>query len=325
MTPTAPTVLAIVGLGRWGERLVRSVQDTSGPVRFGAVVTTSPTRVAALADELHLRILPDLSDALADPAIHGIVLATPHSRHAQAIAACRAAGKPVLVEKPFTLTRASADAALATGDSPVLAAHNRRFLPVVDAVQAAIDAGDLGQILHLEANFSGNMVGRYVPGMWRSDTSESPAGGLAGSGIHMIDLIIAFAGPIASVHALSSRRVANLPVDDTMTATFQLTSGASAVLSCITASVSCFRLRVFGTGGSAEITSDTAVTFTTPDGATRSLTFPPVDTERREIEAFAAAIRGEADYPVTLPQVLNGVSAFEAVSRSLETGGTVDL
>lgn len=325
MPPVNKTQLAIVGMGRWGERLVRAVQGASDRTRFSAVVTTSPDRVAATAAELGMATLPDLQAALDDSSIDGIVIATPHSRHAEAIAACRRAGKPVLVEKPFTLTRASADTAVAAGDGLCLAAHNRRFLPAAIAVQEAVAAGDLGTVLHMEANFSGNVVGRYLEGMWRSDASESPAGGLAGSGIHMIDLMIGYAGPITSVHAVSSRRVAELPVDDTMVAIFRFAAGGSAVLSCVTASTSCFRLKVFGTGGSAEIHDETTVTFLGLNGARRTLEFPRMDIERAELEAFAAAIRGEAAFPVTLDEVLNGVSAFEGVTRSLAAGATVEI
>jgi predicted dehydrogenase len=325
MPPSHKTQLAIVGMGRWGERLVRSVQDTSESTRFSAVVSTSPERVAAVAADLGLDVLPDLETAIADPTIDGIVIATPHSRHAEAIAACRRAGKPVLVEKPFTLTRASADTAVAAGSGLCLAAHNRRFLPAAREVQKAIAAGDLGTVLHMEANFSGNVVGRYVEGMWRSDASESPAGGLAGSGIHMIDLMIGYAGPITAVHAVSSRRVEGLPVDDTMVAIFRFAAGGSAVLSCVTASTSCFRLKVFGTAGSAELHDERSVTFLGLDGTRRTLQFPPLDIERAELEAFAAAIRGEAAFPVTLDEVLNGVSAFEGVSRSLDAGATVTV
>ena len=321
----AATALAMVGMGRWGERMVRSVQGVSATTRFAAVVSSNPARVASAAESLGLRVLPDLDAALADREVAGIVIATPHSQHAEAIAACRRAGRPVLVEKPFTLTRASADAAMAAGDGPVMAAHNRRFLPAARAVMEAVAAGDLGMVLHIEANFSGNVVGRYVEGMWRADTSESPAGGLAGSGIHMIDLIIACAGPIATVHAAASRRVPDLPVDDTMTALFRLASGGSAVLSCITASTGCFRFAVFGTKGAAEMHDERSVTFTALDGGTRTLRFPPHDVERAELEAFTAAIRGEAPFPVPMDEVLNGVSAFEGVSRSLVEGGTVTL
>jgi len=325
MAVSSKTNLAIVGLGRWGEVLVRSVQGKSATTGFGAVVSRSPDRVGAMARDLGLVVLPDLSAALLDPAIDGIVVTTPHSSHAAAIAACRSAGRPVLVEKPFTLTRASADAAIEHGSSMVFAAHNRRFLPAVKAILDAVRDGVLGDLLHIEANFSGNMVGRYKQGMWRADDKESPAGGLAGSGIHMIDLIIALAGPVESVHAQSSRRVVALSIDDTMTATLRMESGASAVLSCVTATASCFRLEVFGTNGSAELRGVEQLTITALDGSSRSSNFTPTDIERLELEAFSDAIRGTAEFPVTLEEVLNGVSVFEGISRSLDCGRTVSV
>lgn len=325
MQDSTKTNLAIVGMGRWGEVLVRSVQAVSDTTAFKAVVSRSPDRVGPLASDLGLSVLPDLAAALSDTSIDGIVITTPHSSHADAIAECRRAGRPVLVEKPFTLTRSSAEAALAQGDGLALAAHNRRFLPSAVALHKAIENGALGDVLHIEANFSGNMVGRYKDGMWRSDDTESPAGGLAGSGIHMIDLIIGLAGPIESVYAMSSRRVAELPIDDTMSASFRLQSGASAVLSCVAATAGCFRFQVFGTNGSAEMRGADQLTITSLDGASHMQTFVPADIERLELEAFSSAIRGEAAFPVALDEVLNGVSAFEGISRSLASGGVVQL
>lgn len=317
------TSLAILGLGRWGATLVRSVQNKSARVRFVAAVTRSPAKHGDIARELGLSLLPDIENVLADPAIDGVVIATPHSQHAMAIAACRRAGKPALVEKPFTLDRDSAEAALSQGSSIVVAGHNRRFLPAAQTIGTAIAAGELGAILHMEANFSGNMVGRYTKDMWRADESESPAGGLAGSGIHLIDLMIGYAGPIGSVYATSSRRVPELPVDDTLTSILRFRSGASAVLSCVTASTSVLRLQVFGTNGSAELSGPDRAIFTALDGSRRILEFPPTDIERAELEAFADAIVGRRPYPVPMADVLNGVSVFEAIPRSMAQGGLV--
>jgi len=325
MSEQKKTKLAIVGMGRWGEVLVRSVQGKSDDVEFSTVVSRSPERIGEVAQELGLKVLPSLEEALSDSSIDGIVVTTPHSKHADAIAACRQAGRPVLVEKPFTLNRSSADAALSEGDGVVLAAHNRRFLPSAVALFEAAKKGVLGDLLHIEANFSGNMVGRYTDDMWRSDDSESPAGGLAGSGIHMIDLIIGLAGPIDDVHAMSSRRVKALPIDDTMTAAFRLASGGSAVLSCVAATAGCFRFQVFGTNGSAELRGPDQLILTALDGSSQIQNFVPTDIERLELEAFAATIRSDAEFPVTLDEVLNGVSAFEGISRSLEAGGPVSI
>ena len=71
---------------------------------------------------------------LADPDVDAVVLATPHSQHERQMLAAAAAGKHIHVEKPITLDRASADAAVAAARKAgvVLAVgYCRRFHPSV--------------------------------------------------------------------------------------------------------------------------------------------------------------------------------------------------
>ena len=326
--------LGIAGLGRWGKVLVDSVQGRSETARFTAAVVRDPARSAADAEARGLVVHADLSAALKDPAIDGIVLATPHSRHAAEIEACAAAGKPVFVEKPVTLTHASAETAFAAANKAgilVAAGFNRRFLAPMRELKQLVDSGALGTVLHIETHFSGNVTGRYPPGHWRIAPGESPAGGLAGSGIHAIDGIIHLAGPIRDVYAVTTRRVHAVPMDDTTMVTFRLASGAVASLLTITATVPTWRITVFGTLGRAQVdgaadrrgTEVMQLDFLSGDSQRR--TYAPFDIERAEIEAFADAISGRAPYPIPLDQVLNGVAAFEAVPVSAERGQPVGI
>ena len=50
--------------------------------------------------------------------------------------------------------------------------------------------------------------------------------------------------------------------------------------------------------------------------------FPPVDTLRLELEAFADAIEGRAPYPIGDADMVATVAAFEAVCRSVKSGRT---
>lgn len=331
---TAPTQLAIVGLGRWGKVLVDAVQTTSPTVRFVTAVSRDPARIDGDAKARGLTAVATLAEALADTAVEGVVLASPHSAHAGQIAQCIAAGRPVLVEKPFTLTKADAEAALAAADEAgvlVTAAHNRRFLAPVVTLKEMIEAGALGTLLHIETNFSSDMTGRYQAGHWRIAPGESPAGGLAGSGIHHIDGIIYLAGPIAEVFAVSCRRVHDVPLDDTTVVTMRLASGATASLLMITATAPTYRIVAYGTKGKAEINGDAArrgsetMVVTLTDGSETRRAFEPFDIERAEVEAFAASIRGEAPAQVTPADIVNGIAAFEAVPASAEVGRPIAL
>jgi predicted dehydrogenase len=186
-------------------------------------------------------------------------------------------------------------------------------------------------VLHIATNFSGNAVGRYSKDAWRIAPGESPAGGLAGSGIHHIDAIIFLQGLIEDVYAITCRRIHDVPLDDTTVVSFRMKAGSTASLLTMTATVATYRIEVFGTKGKVEInglaearTSDTmAISLT--DGTHSERTYAPFDLERAEIEAFAAAIREEAPYPISPEEILNGVAAFEAVSLSAERKAPVTL
>lgn len=326
--------LAIAGLGRWGKVLVDSVQGKSATTRFTHAVTRDPARSADYLLKHGIAAVTSLDQVLADPAVDGIVLATPHSRHADEIIACAKARKPVFVEKPVTLTHESGVRALAAAREAGIvraAGFNRRWLTPVAEVAAMIRAGDLGEVLLIETNFSGNARGRYAADHWRVAEGESPAGGLAGSGIHMIDTMIHLAGPIGEVFAVSSRRVHDVPLDDTTAVILRHRGGATSTLQMVTASAPMFRICVFGTKGSAEIRGKAeqrgseTLDITPVSGEPIRRTYAPFDIERAELEAFAAAIAGMAAYPITDEEVLNGIAAFEGVSASLAARGPVTL
>jgi len=201
---------AIVGMGRWGQTLVDSVQNRNDAgIRFIAGSTGRPERAAEWAARQGVKILPDLAAILAEPRVKAVVIASPHQMHADQVIAAARAGKHVFVEKPFTMTKASAEASVAAcRQAGVVMAlgHNRRFLPAVAEIKKLIAAGALGTLLHVEGQFSGPGALSYQPGMWRTDAHESPLGGMGGMGIHMIDMMINLAGPIAEVTVRSVAR-----------------------------------------------------------------------------------------------------------------------
>ena len=132
---------AIVGLGRWGQRLVDAVQDgsvaPSTEIRFVRGWTRTAERARAFAAARGFELAPDLDTLLADPAIDAIVLATPHSHHVAQVLACARAGKPVDVEKPLALTHAAACQAMASSTpASAAASYNSVRLPGTGVVMA---------------------------------------------------------------------------------------------------------------------------------------------------------------------------------------------
>ena len=126
---------AIVGLGSWGKTLVGSVQgphNHSDDIRFTTACTRTPANAQDYCREHGMQLTANYESILADRDIDAVVLATPNSLHESQITQAAAAGKHIYVEKPFTLTLASARAAVAAvtrAEVTLAVGLNRRFHP----------------------------------------------------------------------------------------------------------------------------------------------------------------------------------------------------
>src|SRR5690349_12433491 len=98
--------LAVAGLGWWGKQIVRSLARSARFELLYGVDPAPPADAAELVRELNMKLATELAPVLRDPAVEGIVLATPHALHEEQILAALAAGKNVFCEKPLTMTAA---------------------------------------------------------------------------------------------------------------------------------------------------------------------------------------------------------------------------
>ena len=285
---------AIVGLGRWGRTLVNSVQGKSEKLRFTHAISRDPARVGEFANQHGLKILGSLDAALAAPGIDAVVLATPHSQHLGEIAAAAAAGKALFCEKPLTLTQAEAERAVAACEKAGIVlgvGHDKRFFPAMAELARLAASGELGRILHIEGNFSNEVAAtQFTP--WRDSAEESPAGGLTGTGIHVLDGLVHMAGPVRRVQA---RFIARKPVPDphdTLSVLLEFESGISGMLAAVRSTPMFWRIHVFGRDGSAEALGRTELVLRKSGKDPQHLRFEPVDSVRVNLDAFADAVAG---------------------------------
>ncbi len=319
---------AIVGLGRWGQTLVTSVQGKSDRLRFTTAVSRDPARAAAFTDKHRLKTVTSLDAALADPALDAIVLATPHSQHLGEIIATAAAGKAVFCEKPLTLTRAEAERAVAAcAEAGVVlgVGTDKRYFPAMDELATIAASGQLGHLLHLEGNFS-NEVSAMLFSAWRDSPEESPAGGMTGTGIHVLDSMIRMAGPVRRVRAqLLSLKEPPDPLDS-ISILMEFDTGVSGMLAAVRCTPMFLRLHVFGRNGSAEVVGRNELVLRTSRGEPQHVKFPPNDSVRLNLEAFADAVAGVKPYPITPEHMVEVVAAFEAIAKSAAAGAqTVEV
>jgi predicted dehydrogenase len=331
---------AIVGLGRWGQNLVNSVQGRSDKIRFIAGVLRHPENAREYAERQGIRLYSKLSDVLTDPEIDAIVLATPHTVHAEQVLAAVKAGKPVFTEKPFTLTSSEAVEALeaaARKNVTVAVGYNWRFQPALREVRRMLDDGRLGRLLHIEGNFCGPSVYRFTKEHWRQKRDEGPAGGMTGRGVHVVDAMLYLAGQIDTVQAHSYRLALDYGIDDTTSMLFRFKGGATGYLGTVIATAETWRMQVFGSRGWVEVgdvehltTWKMRVCYVDPENLhthqrPQTIVFPDTSTERAELENFADAVVERRALAMPGGDEEHNVAVLEAILESARSGRSVQV
>jgi myo-inositol 2-dehydrogenase / D-chiro-inositol 1-dehydrogenase len=144
--------IAVLGVGMMGADHVARITSKI----TGARVAVINDYVSAKAHELAAtipgcRVVEDPLDAIADPEVDAVVLATPGPTHEKQLLACLEHGKPVMCEKPLTTDVATSlavvEAEAALGKKLIQVGFMRRFDTEYDQLKALIDSGELGRPL----------------------------------------------------------------------------------------------------------------------------------------------------------------------------------
>ena len=318
---------AIVGLGWWGKNIADAVQGKSSKLRFVHGVTREIEATREYAQAKGFALSATLEQALADPSVQAVVLATPHSLHCQQVMQVAAAGKPVFCEKPLSLTRADAEGAVAACKAakvPLGVGQNKRFWPSMTELRRVVASGALGRIMHVEGHYSNEHSTKFFA-PWRHVVTETPGAGMTGTGIHILDAFANIAGPAQQITAQFISHHAGDDPRDTVSVLFRFVNGISGFLGAVRASPLYFRVHVFGDGGSVEALDETRTIIRLKGGKTEVLDFPKIDSVLAEMDLFADAVAGVAPYPISTDEMVNTIASFEAVVRSISSGSSIKL
>jgi predicted dehydrogenase len=320
---------AVIGLGWWGQTILNNLRNNRVIVPVLAVDPLDQAR--ALASRLRIETAPRFEDALVNTEVEAVILCTPQQQHAEQIIASAESGRHVFCEKPLCTTAADAEAAVTAvrrAGVQLGIGHERRFEPAVVDMRKRFDAGEFGNPLLLEGNFSQDKFLNLPRDNWRLSDRVNPAGPLSATGIHMVDLSIALLGRPTRVWARLARLGSDFENGDTLSITIGFESGATAMLGAVLATPFLGRLALLGSKGWMEIrdrshpenSTGWDVTSVHRDEMPVTAFYPPYPAVRDNLEAFGRAALGEAPYPVTLEEMLTNVRSFEAIQRSVRSG-----
>jgi len=145
--------LAVAGLGHWGKNLVRNF-DELADLRY--LVDLDPSLRDSFAQRYpHARVTGELDDALDDPEIEAVVIATPVPTHYALAKRALEAGKHVFVEKPPAMRGEEMEELVALAEErglTLMPGHLLLYHPGVRKMKELVDAGELGDVMCVYGN-----------------------------------------------------------------------------------------------------------------------------------------------------------------------------
>jgi predicted dehydrogenase len=317
--------LASIGLGWWGNVLAEAA------VAAGAEIAVCYARGPEAREEFAAKhgcvAASSFEAVLADSAIDGVLIATPHTTHADYIVDAASAGKHVFIEKPLALTVADAKRAIAAieqAGTVLVVGHNRRRQPAMRRLKEMISDGDLGTVVTIETNQSiPNALG-FAPEYWRADRAENPLGSMANLGVHMIDTMIYLLGPIERVFAFSNVLIERPPIDDVTAVVVEFETGVLGYLGTSFVVPRTTTVAVRGTDAAAMSTEDGVRLFiqARADAAPTEEPVAQLDTVVDELEEFVRCISTGARPETGGPEALEVVAVMDAMTAAA-TSATV--
>jgi len=333
MKKAGPVKVAMIGLGWWGRKMTAVLQQAKDDIEIFCAAEPAPAGKEFAAANNLMHYGSD-QEALRHPGVEAVILATPHSLHAEQIARAVAAGKHVFCEKPLALTRKGAEAVVAAcaKNNLVLGmGHERRWEPPVAQLLAMARSGELGRIQQVEGNFSHDRFMTLEPGNWRLNADEAPVGGMTATGIHLTDLAVALLGRARDLRVSCERLSSGIPQGDTMSVHVRFKDGGTAYVSASLAMPFVSRFAVFGSKGWVDIRDKAhveapagwVVTSAVAGGPITVTEVPPSEPVKDNLVAFARAVRGEVPYPITGEDLINNITILEATIKSAASDGAV--
>ncbi|MEI9852132.1 MAG: Gfo/Idh/MocA family oxidoreductase [Sphingomonas sp.] len=222
--------IALAGAGAFGEKHLDALRLIDG-VEVVSVVgrLLEPTQAVAAKYGIG-HATTELAEALEQPGLDAVILATPTQLHAEQSILCMEAGKHVQVEIPLCDSLADGEAVLAKQQETGLvcmAGHTRRFNPSHQYIHDRIVAGELAiQQMDVQTFFfrRRNINAKGEPRSWTDHLLWHHAA-------HTVDLFAYQAGPIVAANAIEGPLHPELGIAMDMSIQLKARSGAICTLS----------------------------------------------------------------------------------------------
>lgn len=337
---STPVKVGIVGLGRWAKVLTRAAKQ-SDKIRIVAGYSRSQEKRDAFAKEMGVPAVPDMQAMLSNPEIKGVILTVPNEQHLPMAEMVARSGKHVYTEKPISHTLEDGlkiEALQKQYGVTVTVGHSARLMAGIRIIKDKIDAGELGRVAFIEANFSNERALELTPQTWRWYKDRAPGGPLSQLAIHQFDVLHLLGGEVQEVSSMASKlSPVGAEVDDQSMTLVRFKDGKVGYVGSCWTSPGIFAVRVFGAKGLMHYEIDFG-TWDTPhllhknsvlyiqrgkDGWAKreDIKLPESDMFRAELEAFAGSCTSGKANELTAHNGNVAVAMTNAALKSIDRKG----
>lgn len=295
----------IVGCGAIAARMAGVLKQNSQAGLY-ACAAREADRSRRFADAWGFEKAYEGAGALvADPRVEAVYVANIHPAHYETVRACLLGGKPVLCEKPLTMTWAQARDLFRLAEERrllLMEAIWTRFLPAWRRVRARIAKGELGRIGYMAADFS--TCCEADPDSRLFDPRKG-GGALLDIGVYPLHMVQYILGLDYTLEGAFGRRAAT-GVDGFSAAALRFATGAAAQVTCgFDACGSCGAV-IHGEKGwisVPQLFETREYTLHWKDGNVETETFEAADGFAYEVEEFQRLLqKGELQSTVAAPE-----------------------
>lgn len=316
----SPLRTLLIGAGDYGRVHADTIARLPDAQLVGVVdQDTQRADVIAAAHDVPVWRGVDLALSAADPQV--VVVATPTASHVSLAISALRAGAHVIVEKPVAAH--ASDALILASEArqakrAVEVISQRRYQEGNQRLKELLDRGELGRIGSVTVDTAVWRTADYFDlAPWRGIRSLG-GGNLMNHGIHAVDLLTWFVGPLATAHGFAApSRFADVEVEDALAGAFQTEAG---VIGTIHASLAArpggrFEIVITGDGGTARVTDRSVTATRTVREKAYDFEFPSGDTD--------SAL--SAEYADFVARICRGDTSCASLDAGIETLRAAEL
>ena len=226
--------VAVIGAGIGRSHIVEGYVPNASQFKVKLLCDLNVERMTPIADEFGIeRRVTNFDDVLAMDDIDVIDICTPPMLHFPMVMAALRAGKHVVCEKPLVGSLAEVDQVIAEekrSKGMLMPVFQYRFGNGIEQAKAIIEAGIAGKPFMGTVETLWRRDANYYAVPWRGKWATELGGVLMGHAIHPHDLFTYLMGDISRVFGRVATRVNPIEVEDTISASLVMQSGALASL-----------------------------------------------------------------------------------------------